>query len=291
MEAKRETNGQYDLENYSLKKVEVRLRMEEVGKLYSQTPISSPGSAVRIMRRELSQLDREYLCVVNLDNRLHALNFNVVSIGTINQTFAQGKEIFKSAVLINAANIMLFHNHPSGDVSPSMEDTAMTKTIADLGRMMGIKVIDHIIVGGGNENYYSFKEQKPDLLDTKKADDLAAEPYSVENSFFKCKKSIESLADEINDFLLSSNRIEYENTFLGKQDGFSQIKKLLQKDPVSIIKWLENYRPASNFLIKEVASSKEKEKPSVLKKLHEKAADVNGSNEAVKKKRDISYER
>ena len=101
---------------------EVCIRLAEGTTLYSTEPMSTPDRAVDVMRKELSQYDREVLCVVNLNSRLKPINFNIVSVGTINQSLADISNIFKSCLLSNASGLLLMHNHPSGDPTPSQED-------------------------------------------------------------------------------------------------------------------------------------------------------------------------
>ncbi len=79
-------------------------------------------------------------------------------MGSLNTVLGQPREIFKSAILSNAASIIMFHNHPSGDPSPSLEDIDMTARIYSSGILLGIKLLDHIIVGRGDESF-SFKEE------------------------------------------------------------------------------------------------------------------------------------
>ena len=97
----------------------VRIRLEEGRSLYSDIPMSDPNAAVEVMRKELSGYDREVLCVVNLNTRLQPINFHVVSIGDISQSIASIPNILKTGLMQNAHSIMLLHNHPGGDVTPS----------------------------------------------------------------------------------------------------------------------------------------------------------------------------
>lgn len=78
----------------------------------SQIPLTSPEGAAAVMRDVLKELDREWVCVVNMDNHLKPVNFNIVSIGSINQSLAPIQNILKSGILSNCSNIMLMHNHP-----------------------------------------------------------------------------------------------------------------------------------------------------------------------------------
>lgn len=141
---------------YALK--EVRIRLAEGGPLYSDVPLSSPKAALDVMRRELAQLDREVLCVVNLNSRLKPINFNIVSIGTINESVTAIPNILKSGILSNAYGFLLLHNHPSGDVSPSADDIRTTRRCVEAGKLMDIPCLDHIIVGSGNGWFMSLRE-------------------------------------------------------------------------------------------------------------------------------------
>jgi len=95
----------------------------------SQIPLTSPEGAAAVMRDVLKELDREWVCVVNMDNHLKPVNFNIVSIGSINQSLTPIQNILKSGILSNCSNIMLMHNHPSGDNEPSRKDIQLTKRL------------------------------------------------------------------------------------------------------------------------------------------------------------------
>lgn len=138
---------------------EVRIRLEEGRSLYSDIPMSDPNAAVEVMRKELSGYDREVLCVVNLNTRLQPINFHVVSIGDISQSIASIPNILKTGLMQNAHSIMLLHNHPGGDVTPSQDDIQTTRRVIEACKIMGIGCVDHIIVGGGNGSYFSMREQ------------------------------------------------------------------------------------------------------------------------------------
>lgn len=151
-------------EEYELKQVKVRLKLAEAEPLYSTEQITTPDKAAEVMAQVLSQMDREYCCVVNLDGANHPINFNVVSIGDVNQAHVPIQNVFKSAILSNAASIMMFHNHPSGSVKASREDIDVTKRLIEAGKIMNIPVLDHIIVGGGTTERFSFKEENPEMF-------------------------------------------------------------------------------------------------------------------------------
>lgn len=143
---------------YKLK--EVCIRLAEGHPLYSDQPLSSPAAALDVMRREMSQYDREVLCVVNMNARLQPINFNVVSVGDINASIAAIPNILKSGLMSNASSFMLLHNHPSGDVTPSQDDIMTTRKVIEAGKIMGIPCVDHIVIGGGNGNFCSLREQQ-----------------------------------------------------------------------------------------------------------------------------------
>lgn len=140
---------------YRLK--EVCIRLAEGHSLYSDKPLSDPSVALDVMRKELSQYDREVLCVVNLNTKLKPINFHIVSVGSLNQSVAATPNIVKSGILSNAASFMLLHNHPSGDTIPSQEDLMTTRRVIEAGKLIGIPLMDHIIVGS-NENYRSMRQ-------------------------------------------------------------------------------------------------------------------------------------
>ena len=106
----------------------------------SQIPLTSPEGAAAVMRDVLKELDREWVCVVDMDNHLKPVNFNIVSIGSINQSLAPIQNILKSGILSNCSNIMLIHNHPSGDNEPSREDIQLTKRLVEAAKLMDMNV-------------------------------------------------------------------------------------------------------------------------------------------------------
>ena len=135
----------------------VAIRMVKEPPLYSAEPIRSPEDAVRVVAEMLRQYDREAFCIVNLRNDLSPINMNIVSTGTLNASIAHPREILKSAVLSNASATMLFHNHPSGNLTPSQEDIEVTDRMSRLFSMAQMPLLDHIIIGN-DDRYYSFKE-------------------------------------------------------------------------------------------------------------------------------------
>jgi DNA repair protein RadC len=105
----------------------------------------------------LTSESKEYFFALHLDGKNKILCFDCVSVGSLNQSIVHPRETFKTALLSSAAAIILIHNHPSGDPSPSSEDISITRRLREAGEIMGIKVLDHIIVGDGE--YVSFVER------------------------------------------------------------------------------------------------------------------------------------
>ena len=162
------------MDDYMLKRVAVRLVDEQP--LYSNEPMDCPEAAIRVMSSFLKDMDREIFCVVNLQEDLRPINMETVSVGVLNGALVHPREVMKSAILSNAASIMLVHNHPSGRLAPSSEDIAVTERMQDAGQIIGIKVVDHIITGRKTGRYFSFQESgmlrdSPSQLDL----DFAAE--------------------------------------------------------------------------------------------------------------------
>jgi len=135
----------------------VAIRMVAAPPLYSDEPVDCPAAVIRVLGKELGNYDREVACVVNCRSDMSPINMNIVSMGTINTTVVGIREVFKSAILSNAANIMLVHNHPSGSLVPSRQDMMLTRRVRMAAEIMGIPLMDHIIIGSHGK-YYSFME-------------------------------------------------------------------------------------------------------------------------------------
>lgn len=147
-----------DKSNKHLKRINVvSIKMvRESSVLYNIRRISEPKDIVDLGKKFLDELDREELIVACLNAKNEVNSVNVVSIGSLNNSIVHPREVFKTAILSNAASIVMIHNHPSGDVTPSKEDKEITLRIKESGIILGIKLLDHIIIG--NDAYYSFKE-------------------------------------------------------------------------------------------------------------------------------------
>ena len=153
--------------NHELKQVDVRLKLVDKEGVFSMESIDTPAKAVSIMVPILAELDREEVCVVNLDGKNHPINFNIVSIGSLNASLVTGREVYKSAVLSNAARVIMLHNHPSSSLAPSREDREVTGKMMYAGSFLDIELQDHIIVAGRTGETFSMREHLPELFDRK----------------------------------------------------------------------------------------------------------------------------
>ena len=134
--------------------------VREGSNLYESKEITRPDIASEILYKYLKGTDRENFVILLLDTKNHVIGINTVSIGSLSASIVTPREVFKTAILANAAAIILGHNHPSGETSPSREDIAVTERLVKAGKIMDIKVQDHIIIGDTSSNfcpYTSFK--------------------------------------------------------------------------------------------------------------------------------------
>lgn len=129
----------------------------ESSMLYDQRQINTPGDAAQLIQGFLADSDREMIVAVCLDTKHQPTALTTVSVGTLNSSLVHPREVFKVAILSNAAAVILAHNHPSGIATPSEDDINITKRIVEAGTLMGIDALDHIIIGG-IDNYKSMRE-------------------------------------------------------------------------------------------------------------------------------------
>lgn len=124
----------------------------------ADTRIADCARAVApILRAVIGDSDREHFVVAALDARRRVIGVSTVSIGTLSFSLVHPREVFKPAILLNAAAIVVCHNHPSGDVNPSAEDRDVTRRLVRAGELLGIPVADHIVLGEG-DTFFSFRE-------------------------------------------------------------------------------------------------------------------------------------
>lgn len=148
-----------DDEAFKLDTVSVRL-VKSRESITSEEPLSSPDAVVRALAGEMSDYDREVIGVINFNAKMQPINVNFVSAGALDYSIAHPREILKSAILSNASSMMMIHNHPSQDTTPSEADVMITDRMSQLCGLAGIPLVDHIIVGGDGKEYFSFAEKK-----------------------------------------------------------------------------------------------------------------------------------
>jgi len=131
-----------------------RLRLEAP---QERPAIHSPADAAALVEYEMSALPVEHLRVINLDTRNRMINIENIYVGSLNASTVRVGELFKPAIQRNAASIIVLHNHPSGDPSPSPEDIALTRAIVQAGKLLDIEVLDHLVIG--QARWVSLKER------------------------------------------------------------------------------------------------------------------------------------
>lgn len=131
--------------------------VKEKTEMYDSAVIRCPEDVYNIASKRLSDKPKEYFEVICLNTKNKVAAISTVSIGTLNSSPVHPREIFTVACLANSAAIILVHNHPSGDPTPSKEDLDVTKRLSEAGKLIGIEVFDHLIVGDGR--YVSLKEK------------------------------------------------------------------------------------------------------------------------------------
>lgn len=120
-------------------------------------PISSPQAAAELIQLDMQGLRQEQLRVILLDTRNKLLSVETVYVGSLNQSLVRVGELFRMAIQKSAASLILAHNHPSGDPTPSPEDVALTRSVVQAGKLLDIEVLDHLVIGYGK--FVSMKEK------------------------------------------------------------------------------------------------------------------------------------
>lgn len=123
--------------------------------------VISPGIACDVIEKvfELSSSPVEKFGLITLTTKNKIAGLHIIAVGGLNQTVVEAREVFQQALLNNAASIVLFHNHQSGEVQPSKDDIELTKSLNEAGQLIGVKVLDHIIIGESGR-YASMKERR-----------------------------------------------------------------------------------------------------------------------------------
>jgi DNA repair protein RadC len=119
--------------------------------------IRSPSDAALLMQVEMAHLDQEHLRAICLDTKNRVLKVHTVYVGSLNSSVVRVGEVFKEAIRLNSAAIIVVHNHPSGDPTPSPEDIQVTREIVQAGRLLDVEVLDHLVIGSGR--FVSMRER------------------------------------------------------------------------------------------------------------------------------------
>lgn len=136
--------------------LEIGRRLASVSESERPT-IRGPEDAAAVVMEEMRHLDREHFCALLLNTKHQVVARETISIGTLNTSVVHPRELFKTAIKRSASAVILVHNHPSGDPTPSREDRDITRRLQEAGSIIGIEVLDHIIIG--DNKFVSFKDK------------------------------------------------------------------------------------------------------------------------------------
>lgn len=144
------------------KAAQIKAALELGNRLMLESPeerpsIHSPADAAALVQFSMSALEQEELRVILLDTRNRVLHIDSIYRGSVNTSQVRIGELFKSAVRRNAASLVVIHNHPSGDPTPSPDDVAVTRAVVAAGKLLDIEVLDHLVIGQGR--FVSLKER------------------------------------------------------------------------------------------------------------------------------------
>ena len=145
---------------YKIPEVQVRMYLQEVQSVRSALPIRSTRDAGRVLQEQFADADREYFISIYLDAQGRPISYHIAGIGSVCSVPFAVDSVFKVALLQNASSIILCHNHPGGTLSPSQEDIDSTRVMIDIGRVLGIRILDHFILTP--DDYLSLREERGD---------------------------------------------------------------------------------------------------------------------------------
>lgn len=140
-------------------RIRIEMLRDEGGPFYRE-PVRGPADVFRLLVEEARQWDREHFLSLLLDGRHRVIGLDEVSIGTATAALVHPREVFKAAILATACGIILIHNHPSGDPTPSSEDREITNRLKEAATILGIPILDHVVMG--EMSFYSFAEHEAD---------------------------------------------------------------------------------------------------------------------------------
>ena len=121
--------------------------------------INSPQDVANLLLADMSVLDQEHLRILLLNTRNEVLGIQEIYVGNVNSSVVRAAEVFRPAVQANAPSIIVVHNHPSGDPAPSSQDVDITNELISAGKLLGIELLDHVVLGSGN-GFVSMNERR-----------------------------------------------------------------------------------------------------------------------------------
>jgi len=124
---------------------------------HERPTVKSPADAANLLMMEMAPLEQEHLRTVIMDSKNHVLKVHTVYIGSLNSAVVRVGELFREAIRLNAAALIVAHNHPSGDPTPSPEDVHVTRQMVEAGKLLNIDVLDHLVIG--QQRWVSLKER------------------------------------------------------------------------------------------------------------------------------------
>ena len=140
--------------NYSMEELMQMVREKSLS--YNAPRITSAAGVYNALA-EYACKDQEHFLTITLDGRSNILEKRVIHIGTLNQSLVHPREVFRPAILDNAAGIIICHNHPSGTLEPSRADVSITQRLKEVAKLVGIELLDHVIIS--KNGYYSFSDE------------------------------------------------------------------------------------------------------------------------------------
>ena len=149
------TEGVHMIREVAIRYVGARRRVAE--------KIASPAEAARYFRRRIHDDAREHFVAIYLDGRHRAIADAIVSIGTATASLVHPREVFQPAIAVGACALLIGHNHPSGDPTPSPEDLEVTRRLAEAGRILGVTLLDHVVWSRCGD-FRSLREANPQLF-------------------------------------------------------------------------------------------------------------------------------
>ena len=136
---------------------ELTSRLEGYAETGAKTTVKTPDEVVGLVKGRLRRKKKEYFLALFLDTRSQVIKVSEISVGSLDTSIVHPREVFKEAMSVSAASVIVLHNHPSGDPQPSEDDIKLTKRLVEAGEIVGIEVLDHIIIG--DKGYLSLKRE------------------------------------------------------------------------------------------------------------------------------------